>query len=81
LGGVSDHSPILFEMAPDPKKPPIHLKFNSTWKEDQGYLDLVKDSWVLHNVDMLEPPPLQFLENLKRIKKETIAWHKEQKQK
>jgi hypothetical protein len=78
-GGISYHSPILFELAPDPIKPPNPFKFNSSWLEDPNYLDLVRTNWTPLNENLPESPPLQFLENLKKIKKAIIAWRKEQR--
>jgi hypothetical protein len=42
-------------------------------------LDLVKCTWTPYNEELHESPPLQFLENIKKVKKATIAWQKKQK--
>ena len=41
-GGISDHSPIFFEMRGRTRKPPSPFKFNSGWLKDSSFCDLVK---------------------------------------
>jgi hypothetical protein len=48
------------------------------WLEDHSYLHLVKETKVTFNSSRLDSSHLQFLENLKRVKKDTISWNKEQ---
>jgi hypothetical protein len=76
-GGVSDHSPILFELSPNPIKPPFPFNFNSS--NHPIYLDLVRNTWTPLNENLPEAPPIQFIENIKRVKKEMIAWINEKK--
>jgi hypothetical protein len=42
-------------------------------------LDLVKNTWTPLNENLPESPPIQFLENIKRVKKAMIAWRNEKK--
>jgi hypothetical protein len=71
--------PILFELTLDPLNPPSPFKFNSSWLEDPSFLTLVRNTWIPLNENLPESPPIQFMENLKRVKKEMIAWRKEKK--
>jgi hypothetical protein len=65
LGGVSDHSPILFDLSPETKRLPIPFKFISSWLEDHNYLDIFKKTWAPYNEALREYPTLQILENIK----------------
>ena len=45
-GGLSDHFPILLEFKYGPIKPPSPLKFNKTWLNDEGFVNLISTNWI-----------------------------------
>jgi hypothetical protein len=79
-GGVSDHSPILMEIATGPRKPPSPFKFNSEWLKEESFISLVKDHWMPFDANVGAQAGVQFVENIQRIKQATIAWARAKKQ-
>jgi hypothetical protein len=47
MGGDFDHYPTFLEMEKSRGKPPNPLKFNTTWLEEEYFIILVKEKWVL----------------------------------
>jgi hypothetical protein len=76
-GGDSDHYPIWLELDFGPKKPAIPFKFNTTWLEDEDFQNLVKENWMAFDPAVDPPATVQFVENIKRIKKLTLTWASE----
>ena len=44
-GGLSDHFPIFFEIKKGPYNPPIPLKFNKSWLQDESFRNLFLSHW------------------------------------
>jgi hypothetical protein len=77
-GGESDHHPIFLEVAGRPKKPASPFKFNSSWLQEEDFLNLVKEIWV--PIGQEDRVVVQFAQNLKRLKKAIVEWDKRKKQ-
>eukprot|EP00253_Pinus_taeda_P029650 PITA_29650 len=45
-GGLSDHFPIFLELSSPPPKSPAPFKFNSSWIQEESFINLFKQSWV-----------------------------------
>jgi hypothetical protein len=68
-GGESDHSPVWFVVEGGPQKPTSPFKFNSTWLKDEGFQKLVKSNWTPLQDTNGTSTTIQFMDNLKKIKK------------
>eukprot|EP00253_Pinus_taeda_P023384 PITA_23384 len=75
-GGNSDHFPICLELSKLPRKPAAPFKFNATWLQEESYEKLFKETWTHPDGSSQEGKGLQFMENLKKLKKATIEWAK-----
>jgi hypothetical protein len=53
------------------------FKFNSTWLKEEDFLNLVKEVWI--PMDRRDRVAVQFVQNLKRLKKDTMEWAKRKK--
>lgn len=69
-----DHCPIVLELRGGGKKLPKPFKFNVDWLKDQAYLELVMGLWILFDQSTHAHVVVHFLENLKWVKKDMIAW-------
>lgn len=78
-GGESDHNPLTLKIKGSMHKPPIPFKFNASWISNPYYIALLKSLWVPLNLDGGNMAGLLLMENLKRLKKETILWAKDKK--
>ena len=67
-GGLSDHSPIFFEIKKGPNNPPSHLKFNKIWLQDESFKNLVLSHWNPTVGENVRSTALQFADNIKRLK-------------
>jgi hypothetical protein len=56
------------------RKPTSPFKFNSEWIKEESYTELVKTHWVPFDASSGEPTTIQFVENLKKVKKATVEW-------
>lgn len=65
FGGESYHSPFFLEMARLGRKPPIPFKFNASWIEEGGFVNLVKDNFNPFDGSRREFASIQFEEKLK----------------
>ena len=72
-GGELDHFPIYLEVKVAQQKPPSPFKLNVTWLEDEGYIHSVKSLQIPHDANNKELLTVQFLNNLKKIKAQTIS--------
>lgn len=72
-GGESNHNPIILELKGDSRKPPSLLKFNEGWLKEASYIDLIKSHKSLVDMTRGNRDVVQFLENIKRIKKDTLS--------
>jgi hypothetical protein len=75
-GGESDHSPVWLVFEGGPQKSASPFKFNSTWLKDEGFQKLVKSNWIHLQDSEGISAAIQFVTNLKRIKKLVIPWEK-----
>jgi hypothetical protein len=75
-GGESDHSHVWLSLDNGPKKPTTPFKFNSIWLKDDSFQKLVKDNWSPLRESEGIPAAIQFMDNLKLIKKLVIPWEK-----
>jgi hypothetical protein len=55
-------------------KPPSPLEFNSNWLKEQYFPDLFHNLWIPYGHNSLVYERVHFVENLKRVKQETITW-------
>lgn len=80
-GGDSDYLPILLELNRHPKKPITPFKFNPAWLKEDSYNTLFKETW--RPVRSNEPREKYYhcLENIKKLKKATMAWARARKMK
>lgn len=79
--GNSDHFHIFLDIAFPPPKPSAPFKFNPAWFQDPSFSNLFKDTWIHPGMNAREDKGFLFMENLKRLKKETISWAKDRKMK
>eukprot|EP00253_Pinus_taeda_P019430 PITA_19430 len=79
-GGLSNHFPIFLEISSPPPKPPAPFKFNSSWIQEESFINLFKKSWKHPEANAPEDKGFLFMENLKRLKKATISWAKARKE-
>jgi hypothetical protein len=77
FGGKYDHSPIFIEIFGGPSKPTNPFKFNLEWLLDEIFQNLVKATWVPGDEGSNTPRVVQFVVNLKWVKKITIDWARE----
>jgi len=68
-GGISDHMPILLELAKPPKKPEAPFKFNPAWLQEESFNSLFKFTWRPTRASDPEDKAFLFMENLKLKKK------------
>lgn len=78
-GGESDHNPIILELKGTLRRPPSPFKFNATWLKDSGFISLVHTNWIHLNMVEGSRAAVLFMENLKRVKKDTIPWAEDKK--
>lgn len=78
-GGESDHNPIMLEIRSEVRKPPSPFKFNSAWISDPSFYDIVKSIWNPLSDRVGVWDGFSFMENLKRLKKRTLCWAKQEK--
>jgi len=78
-GGISDHSPIFFELKGRARKPPSPFKFNPRWLKDASFCELVRSLWIPIPQDSQEFVGVLFMENLHRVKQATIIWAKDKR--
>jgi hypothetical protein len=62
------------------KKITNHFKFNSTWLNEEGFISLVKELWIPFEENPSVPIGVQFSANIKRVKKETMEWAYQKRQ-
>jgi hypothetical protein len=77
MRGDSDHHPVFLEVSRRPKKPMSPFKFNSAWLQEEDFLNLVKEVWI--PIGQEGRVAVQFVQNLKRLKKATMEWAKRKK--
>jgi hypothetical protein len=77
-GGESDHHPIYLEVEGRSKKPTSPFKFNSAWLKEEEFMSLAKDIWT--PLVQEEQAMVQFVRNLKNIKKAIVEWARKKKQ-
>jgi len=70
---VSDHSPIFMEIELGSQNPPNPFKFNLEWLKEKSFLSLVKEHWVPFDENLGDRSGVQFMENIHRVKKATMA--------
>eukprot|EP00253_Pinus_taeda_P019311 PITA_19311 len=80
-GGNSDHFPILMELSKPPIKPAAPFKFNASWLQEESFIKLFRDTWRHLGRSSMEKKGALFMENLKKLKKDTMEWAKDRKQK
>ena len=67
-GGHSDLFPIFLEFKNGPVKPPSPLKFNKTWLNDEGFVNLISSNWIPFDPGNRISTAFQFAENIRRLK-------------
>eukprot|EP00253_Pinus_taeda_P002170 PITA_02170 len=80
-GGNSDHFPIFLEFSKPPAKPATPFKFNASWLQEESYQQLFKNTWRHLDSNSQVSKGGHFMENLKRLKRATIAWAAERRRK
>lgn len=80
VGCESNHHPIFIEVNGNINKLGSPFKFNASWLKYTSFHNIVSETWVPFNLTMGDPVAIQFVENLKKVKKEMIHWsiHKRQ---
>ena len=73
-GGISDHQPVLLQVANNDIRPRSPFKFNATWLENDALVSLLKGSWKVFDVNSGLSSTTQFAANLKIIKEVSITW-------
>lgn len=71
-GGELDHNPIILEIQQDSHKPPSPFKFNANWISNPDFGDLVRTNWIPLNAQEGSRVGLMLMENIKRLKKNTL---------
>ena len=71
--GVSDHKPILLEMATNKNWGPIPFRFNPLWANQSAFLKIVAESW---SPPVTGSPFYVWEEKLRRLKKILKSWAK-----
>jgi hypothetical protein len=72
LGGDFDHNLVLLEVVPSQEKPPNPFKLNLEWLKDENLLNKIKKVWNPFDASLDESNPIQFHQNLKRVKNVAI---------
>lgn len=72
--GDSNHNPILIELKRGSQKPPNPFKFNASWIADNEFQEIVSSHWTSLPYEPHGQVAILFLENLKKIKQDTLAW-------
>ena len=67
-GGHSDHFPIFLEFKNGPVKPPSPLKFNKTWINDEGFVNLISNRCIPYDPGNRLFVAFQFAENIRHLK-------------
>lgn len=80
-GGNSDHLPILLEPSKPPEKLATPFKFKSSWLQEDSFNKLFRETWRSPSINATEEKGFLFMQNLKRLKRETMEWSKARKQK
>jgi hypothetical protein len=75
-GGELHHFPILLELEKVRNKPLSPFKFNPSWLEYDEFIKLVKDKLSPFDSSKGESTPIQFVQNLNKIKYTTIIRNK-----
>jgi hypothetical protein len=70
---------VLLEVVLTQEKPPSPFKLNLEWLKDEYFLNKLKYAWKPFDDSLDESTPIQFLQNLKRVKKIAINWSIEKK--
>jgi hypothetical protein len=73
-GGDSYHFSIILEPSFGRAKPLSPFKFNTCWLDHEDYVQLVKTQWQLFDETKNVSACLQFHDNLKHIKRSSLAW-------
>ena len=73
-GGLLDHSPIFLELRDGPNKPPCPLKFNKTWLQDERFLALITEGWVIYRPGNVNSVVFHFAANLRHLKALIKPW-------
>jgi hypothetical protein len=73
-GGEFDHVPIFLEVEMGMKNPYSPFKFNLGWLKEKSFIDLVKEHWIPFDKNSGEPVVVQFVSNLKKFKRDMVAW-------
>jgi hypothetical protein len=63
------------------EKPLIPFKLNPEWLKGEYFLNKLKVEWNSFDTSLDESTPIQFHQNLKRVKKIAINWSFETKKK
>jgi len=75
VGGILDHMSISFEVASKGLKPPP-FKLNQRWVKEENYKKLIQSIWKPIEDNVEKSHIEQFVENMDRVKKESIIWAK-----
>ena len=73
-GGLSDHFPIFFEIQKGPTNPPIFLKFNKVWLQDETFKNIFHTNWIPFDGDLDRSTSFQFANNIKKMKRVIKEW-------
>jgi hypothetical protein len=65
---------FFMEIAGRCKKSASPFKFNSSWLKEEDFISLVKEYWILVEQNAEEQVVVQFVANLKRLKKAIMEW-------
>lgn len=76
VGGIFDHMPIIVEIPKKTPKPPSPFKLNHSWLKEEDYKSLVRLVWRPLMEEKEISFMFQFVENLARVKKDSIHWAK-----
>jgi hypothetical protein len=68
--------PCLVNPRNGPKKSATPFKFNANWLKEDSFQKLVKDNWTPLQDSRETPAAIQFMDNLKLIKRLVIPWEK-----
>ena len=73
-GGHSGHFPIFLEFKNGPVKPPSTLKFNKTWLNDEGFVNLISTHWIPFDPGNRNTTAFQFAANIRLLKDAIKSW-------
>ena len=73
-GGHSYHFPIFLEFKNGPVKPPSPLKFNKTWLNDEGFVNLISTNWIPFDPRNKMSAAFQFAANIRLLKDAIKSW-------